>query len=123
MGCTALARAVRVDKREEEAPVTAQDNEALVRRLFEEVWAKGNVAALDEFMAADYVEHTEHAVPQARGPGATASSSASPCTMRPSPTGRSPYMTSSAEGTGWPTVGAVVARTWANGRASLPPVS
>jgi hypothetical protein len=33
--------------------VTARDNEALVRRLFEEVWAKGNVAALDEFMAAD----------------------------------------------------------------------
>src|ERR687894_152804 len=69
MGCTALARAVRVDKREEEAPVTAQDNEALVRRLFEEVWAKGNVATLDEFMADDYVEHTEHAVPPGSRPG------------------------------------------------------
>jgi steroid delta-isomerase-like uncharacterized protein len=58
IGCIAPAREERVDKGEEEDPVTAQDNEALVRRLFEEVWAKGNVAAVDKFMAADYVEHT-----------------------------------------------------------------
>mgnify|MGYP003557002166 CR=1 FL=1 len=32
--------------------MSAQENEALVRRFFEEVWAKGNVAAVDEFMAA-----------------------------------------------------------------------
>ena len=49
--------------------MSAQDNEALVRRFFEEVWAKGNVAAVDEFMAADYVEHTEHAVPPGARPG------------------------------------------------------
>jgi len=49
--------------------VCAQENEALVRRFFEEVWAKGNVAAVDEFMAADYVEHTEHAVPPGARPG------------------------------------------------------
>jgi serine phosphatase RsbU (regulator of sigma subunit)/predicted ester cyclase len=49
--------------------VSAQENEALVRRFFEEVWAKGNVAAVDEFMAADYVEHTEHAVPPGARPG------------------------------------------------------
>jgi hypothetical protein len=53
MGCIAPAREERVGKGEEASPVTARDNEALVRRLFEEVWAKGNVAALDEFMAAD----------------------------------------------------------------------
>jgi hypothetical protein len=35
-----------------------ENNKALVRRLFEEVWAKGNVGAVDDFMAADYVEHT-----------------------------------------------------------------
>src|SRR5918997_3528339 len=69
MGCKAPAREVRVDKGEEEAPVSAQENEALVRRLFEEVWARGNVAAVDEFMAADYVEHTEHAVPPGARPG------------------------------------------------------
>jgi serine phosphatase RsbU (regulator of sigma subunit)/predicted ester cyclase len=40
-----------------EALVSAQENEALVRHYFEEVWAEGNVAAVDEFMADDYVEH------------------------------------------------------------------
>ena len=69
MGWIAPAREERVDKGEEEAPVTAQDNEALVRWFYEEVWAKGNVAAVDEFMAADYVEHTEHAVPPGSRPG------------------------------------------------------
>ena len=49
--------------------MSAQENEALVRRLFEEVWAKGNVAAVDKFMAPDYVEHTEHAVPPGSRPG------------------------------------------------------
>jgi serine phosphatase RsbU (regulator of sigma subunit)/predicted ester cyclase len=46
--------------------VSAQENEALVRRYFEEVWAKGNVAAVDEFMAPNYVEHT---VPPGSRPG------------------------------------------------------
>jgi serine phosphatase RsbU (regulator of sigma subunit)/predicted ester cyclase len=35
-----------------------EKHKALVRRYFEEVWGKGNVAAVDEFMAPDYVEHT-----------------------------------------------------------------
>src|ERR671914_290168 len=51
------------------ALVSAQENEALVRRFFEEVWAKGNVEAVDDYMAADYVEHTEHAVPPGSRPG------------------------------------------------------
>jgi steroid delta-isomerase-like uncharacterized protein len=34
-----------------------EKNKALVREFFEEAWGKGNVAAVDEFMAADYVEH------------------------------------------------------------------
>jgi len=46
--------------------VTAQENEALVRRYFEEVWVKGNLAAVDDFMAPDYVEHT---VPPGSRPG------------------------------------------------------
>jgi steroid delta-isomerase-like uncharacterized protein len=38
--------------------VSAKDkNKALVRRFFEEAWGKGNLAAVDEFMAADYVMH------------------------------------------------------------------
>jgi ketosteroid isomerase-like protein len=34
-----------------------ESNKALVREFFDEAWVKGNVAAVDEFMAADYVEH------------------------------------------------------------------
>jgi steroid delta-isomerase-like uncharacterized protein len=38
--------------------VSAEEkNKALVRTFFEEAWDKGNVAAVDEFMAAEYVEH------------------------------------------------------------------
>jgi hypothetical protein len=34
-----------------------EDNKALVRGFFEEAWVKGNMSAVDEFVAADYVEH------------------------------------------------------------------
>jgi predicted ester cyclase len=34
-----------------------EKNKALIRKFFEEAWAKGNAAAVDEFMATDYVEH------------------------------------------------------------------
>jgi predicted ester cyclase len=34
-----------------------EKNKALVRRYFAEAWSKGNVAAVDEFMAPNYVEH------------------------------------------------------------------
>jgi steroid delta-isomerase-like uncharacterized protein len=46
--------------------VSAQENEALVRQYFEEAWGKGNLAAVDDFMAADYVEHV---VPPDSRPG------------------------------------------------------
>jgi steroid delta-isomerase-like uncharacterized protein len=40
--------------------VSAEEkNKALVRRVFEEVWVKRNLAAVDEFMAAEYVEHPD----------------------------------------------------------------
>jgi steroid delta-isomerase-like uncharacterized protein len=43
---------------EEEAPVSVEENnKALVRKFFEEVWSRGNVAALDEFLAPDFVVH------------------------------------------------------------------
>src|ERR687889_1768339 len=37
--------------------MSAEYNKALVRRYFAEAWSKGNVAAVDEFMAANYVEY------------------------------------------------------------------
>jgi steroid delta-isomerase-like uncharacterized protein len=60
-------REKRVGKEGKEAPVTAEEkNKALVRRVFEEVWVKRNLAAVDEFMAADYVEHP---IPSGLSPG------------------------------------------------------
>src|SRR5215208_6550947 len=50
-------RETLVSKGEEEAPVSAEENEALVRRYFEEAWVKRNPAAVDEFMVPNYVEH------------------------------------------------------------------
>jgi predicted ester cyclase len=47
----------RVSKGEEEAPVSAEENEALVRRYFEEAWVKRKLAAVDELMVPNYVEH------------------------------------------------------------------
>jgi steroid delta-isomerase-like uncharacterized protein len=44
-----------------------EKNKALVRTFFEEAWGKGNLAAVDEFMAADYVEHPR---PSTLSPGA-----------------------------------------------------
>ena len=35
----------------------AEENKALVRKYYEEAWVKGNVDSVDEFTAADYVEH------------------------------------------------------------------
>src|SRR5215204_4692748 len=35
----------------------AEENKALVRKFYEEAWVKGNEEAVDEFIAADYVEH------------------------------------------------------------------
>jgi predicted ester cyclase len=38
--------------------VSAEErNKRLVREFFEEAWINGNVAAVDDFMAAEYVEH------------------------------------------------------------------
>ena len=44
-----------------------EKNEALVREFFEEAWGKGNLAAVAEFMATDYVAHH---IPSGLPPGA-----------------------------------------------------
>jgi steroid delta-isomerase-like uncharacterized protein len=44
-----------------------EKNEALVRKFFEEAWGKGNLAAVAEFMATDYVAHH---LPSGLPPGA-----------------------------------------------------
>ena len=37
--------------------MSADEQKALLRRYVEEVWDKGNLAALDDFLAADYRRH------------------------------------------------------------------
>ena len=45
--------------KEEEAPVPVEeDNKALVRRLFEEVYNRGDLDRVGELLSADYVDHT-----------------------------------------------------------------
>jgi steroid delta-isomerase-like uncharacterized protein len=42
------------------------DTKALVRRLFEEVWNQGNLAAIDELFAPSYIRY-DPAAPEAKG--------------------------------------------------------
>jgi predicted ester cyclase len=37
--------------------MSTEENKAIVRRMYEEVWTKGNVAAVDELFAPNYVNH------------------------------------------------------------------
>jgi len=37
--------------------LSLEQNKALVRRVLEEVWSQGNLAAIDELYAADFVSH------------------------------------------------------------------
>ncbi len=43
------------------------ENKAIVRRLFQEVWNRGNLKVADEILAPDYVDHTRPAVGLAPG--------------------------------------------------------
>jgi steroid delta-isomerase-like uncharacterized protein len=37
--------------------MVAEDNKAIAHKLFDEVWNKGNVDVVDEYIATDYIEH------------------------------------------------------------------
>lgn len=37
--------------------MSPQQNKALIRRFYEEVWGKGNLAVVDDVFAADYTRH------------------------------------------------------------------
>jgi predicted ester cyclase len=45
-----------------------QTNEALVRRLFDEVWNQGHIGNLDALYAPDFVAHYRHPPHWGRGP-------------------------------------------------------
>jgi len=48
--------------------MAAEDNKALIRRFYEEVWGKGNLDVADEVFASDYVRHDLRAGVAAPGP-------------------------------------------------------
>jgi steroid delta-isomerase-like uncharacterized protein len=48
--------------------MAAEDNKALVRRFYEEVWRKGNYQVADEVFAPDYVRHDLRPTQAAPGP-------------------------------------------------------
>ena len=43
--------------------MTTQDNKALVRRIFEEIWNRGNLEALDELFAPEHVGYDNKSGP------------------------------------------------------------
>ena len=46
--------------------MSVEDNKALIREIIEEVWNRGNLAAVDRYFAPDYVDHTPF---PGQGPG------------------------------------------------------
>jgi steroid delta-isomerase-like uncharacterized protein len=48
--------------------VGAEENTALIRRFYEEVWGKGNLDVADEIFAPDYVRHDPRAADPVPGP-------------------------------------------------------
>ena len=48
--------------------MSVEDNKELVRRFYEEVWRKGNVAVADDVFARDYVRNDLRATEAAPGP-------------------------------------------------------
>jgi steroid delta-isomerase-like uncharacterized protein len=48
--------------------VSEESNKALVRRFYDEVWAKGNLDVADELFADDYVRHDLRAAEAEPGP-------------------------------------------------------
>ena len=38
----------------------SEANKALIRRFIEEIWHKGNLDAIEEFIAPNYIRHTSH---------------------------------------------------------------
>ena len=47
--------------------MSAEDNKAIARRSFDEIWNKGNLAVVDEVTAANYVAH-DPTSPDLKGP-------------------------------------------------------
>ncbi len=62
--------------------MSAEDNKTLIREIIEEVWNRGNLAAVDRYFAPDYVDH---APLPGQGPGPEGYKGPSPPSATPSP--------------------------------------
>jgi hypothetical protein len=108
-------REKRVGKEGKGAPVSAEEkekNKALDRKFFEEAWGKGNLAAVDEFIATDYVMHP---IPSGLLPGPEGTKQAITTYRTAFLTCRSPSTTSSLQMIRWRCAGAFAASTWETG--------
>ncbi len=93
------------------------DNKALVQRFYEEVINQKNLAALDQFVAPNAVNHTVPAgLPRGRA-------NFSVYTSMPSLTCKLPWRTFSLTGTRWWPVSATVAPSKVHSGPSLPQAS
>ncbi len=71
VSCEQMSRDIERDLKKkllQEQQVAAEENKALVRRLFEEVWNQWKLDVIDELFASDFVHH-EPTVGEVRGPG------------------------------------------------------
>ena len=48
--------------------MSTEDNKALVRRAYEEIFDQGNLAVVDELISPDYIEHDPNFPQPVRGP-------------------------------------------------------
>lgn len=48
--------------------MSAEDNKAIVTRYAEDVWNSGNLATVEDYIAADYIRHDLGIPMQVRGP-------------------------------------------------------
>ncbi len=92
--------------------MSAQENKALVRRFFEEAWRKGNVAAVDEFMATDY---REHPLPSGLPPGPEGLKQLIVAYRTAFPDLKFTLEDIFAKARWWRSAGALAAPTWATG--------
>ena len=58
----------KVDTRREERPVTAEENKAVVRRIYEELWDERRLEVADELIAAGGLNYDTGLTPRPFGP-------------------------------------------------------
>jgi hypothetical protein len=89
-----------------------EKHKALVRRFHEEAWNKDNVGAVDEFMAADYVDYP---IPSGLPPGIEGLKQAITTYRTAFPDLKATVDDIFPKATEWHTAGARAAPTWVTG--------